>query len=73
MEIGPELQGTLLLVANAAGGFIVWKLKSYRDRATAAERREDAVVGAIDAALADDGEISQKELKRIIHVARTAH
>lgn len=68
MEIGPELQGTLVLVANALGGFIVWKLKSYRDRADKAERRAAAITRVVDEAL-DDGEISPKELKRLVHVA----
>lgn len=73
MELPAELQGTILLILNAAGGFVVWKLKQYKDQATRAERREDAIVAAIDDALADDGEISKPELKRIVHLARSAH
>lgn len=67
-----ELQGTILLVVNALGGFIVWKLKAYKDRATRAERRADAIVAAVDGALENDGQIDKAELKRIIHVAKTA-
>jgi len=69
VEIGPELQGTLITLANAAVSYMVWKLKTYRDRAGRAEKRAEAITAAVDDALANDGKISNAELRRIISVA----
>ena len=68
MEIPAELQGTILLVVNAIGGFLVFKMKQYKDRANAAAARADAITDAVDLAL-KDGVINEKEMKHIIIAA----
>ena len=68
MEIPAELQGTILLVVNAVGGFLIFKMKQYKDRANRADARADAITEAVDLALTD-GVINEKEMKHIIVAA----
>ena len=69
MEIPAELQGTILLVVNAVGGFLVFKMKQYKDRANKADARADAITDAVDRAL-QDGVINEAEMKNIIVTAK---
>lgn len=69
MEIPADMQATLIVIVNAAASMIVFKLKQYKDRASAANRRADAITAIVDEALRD-GEITTAELKRIVRAAR---
>lgn len=67
----PETSAMLITLINAFGSTIIFKLKSYQNKAAASKRRADAVCEAVDEARAD-GEITPQELKRIIKVASKA-
>lgn len=71
MELGPELQGTLITLLNAVVSMVIFKIKSTQGKAAASKRRADAVCAAVDEALAD-GDITPKELKRIQNIAARA-
>lgn len=68
----PQTQAMLVTLVNAVGSMIVFKLKQYKDRASASARRADAIAAAVDEALRDDGTISKTEIARIKRVAERA-
>lgn len=70
VELDPSTQAMLITLVNGLGSVILLKIKQYKDRATQATRRADAVCAAVDDALEGDGEISREELARIVRAAR---
>jgi len=71
VEIGTDMQASLIVIVNAVATMIAFKVKQYTDRAAAANRRADAITEAVDEARAD-GVISDAEIKRIVRVASRA-
>lgn len=70
VELDAQTSAMLITLVNGIGSMIVIKIKQYKDRASAAGRRADAVCAAVDDALKGDGEITKEEMRRIIATAR---